>query len=394
MKHLKFVVFSTMTTASFFTSSALAEVRFNGFASIRATTVDSDTGVSPYLRYEGDGETSFKDDSLFALQATADLTEGLTATVQILAEGRNDFDAEAFWAYLRYQVNDTHAIQVGRLANPVFFQSQYEKVGFAHNFGRLPRAVYDDLDINTLDGVALVSTFFVGDYTLDTQLTYGSWEGEFVTETFGELDGALNDILSVNATLSGDWWKIFAGGFVAENGEGEGDGLFLNLFAPSLAAAAASGASQSEIAAVEDFLVTEGEDVTYWFAGFNIDYNNFIIDFEYADYVIDNTADATNQVWYAAVGYRYNANTFTLHTEDFSQDANFIETALTNPILIGVANGISTTGAAREFDGVGFTWRYDFHPSAALKVDYFSGEDKRETIGDYDLWSVGVDFVF
>ena len=48
----------------------------------------------------------------------------------------------------------------------------------------------------------------------------------------------------------------------------------------------------------------------------------------------------------------------------------------------------------QEWDGMGITYRYDFHPSAALKIDYFRGENTLPTVGDYTVWSVGVDMVF
>ena len=110
-----------------FSGHAFADINFNGFASIRATAADSDGGTSPFETLKGDGDISFKDESLFAIQASADLGEGLTATVQLMAEGINEFDVEARWAYLTYEINDTHRVSAGRVANPIFFQSQYRQ---------------------------------------------------------------------------------------------------------------------------------------------------------------------------------------------------------------------------------------------------------------------------
>ena len=109
-----------------FAVNTKADITFNGFASIRATAADSDGGSSPFSTLKGDGDISFKDESLFALQARSDLGDGLSATIQLMAEGKNEFDVEAKWAYLTYQINDTHQISVGRFANPIFFQSEYE----------------------------------------------------------------------------------------------------------------------------------------------------------------------------------------------------------------------------------------------------------------------------
>ena len=120
---------------------------------------------------------TFKDESLFALQARANLGDGLSATIQLMAEGVNEFEAEAKWAYLTYELNDQHSVSAGRFANPIFFQSQYEKVGFAHNYSRLPKAVYIGFDFSTIEGIALDSSFLLGDYSLDTKLLYGNWQG-------------------------------------------------------------------------------------------------------------------------------------------------------------------------------------------------------------------------
>ena len=330
------------------------------------------------------------------MQASADLGEGLSATVQLMAEGTNDFDVEAKWAYLSYDINDTHRLSAGRFANPIFFQSQYEKVGFAHNFARLPKAVYIGFDFSTIEGIAVDSTFFVGDYILETKLLYGNWDGEvFIQSIQSDVSLGLKDLVSLNATLSGDWWKIFAGGFISQLEGGSLDTFYASLAAPGISAALATGAAQSDADALLDAVLAEGKDGIYWFTGFSIDYNNFLVDFEYADYRIDDSADAPNDVWFLALGYRFGDSVITVHKEDYNQDADYdFLSGVSNPILQGTGRAIQDALGAQVFDGIGVTWRYDFHPSAALKIDYFSGEDVRPVVGDYTIWSVGVDLVF
>lgn len=375
---------------------ASAEVQLNGFASIRATAADSDGGVSPFPTLKGDGEISFKDESLFALQATADLGEGLRATVQLVAEGKDDFDVDARWAYLSYQLNDNHRISAGRFANPIFFQSQYEKVGYAHNFSRLPKAVYIGFNFSTIEGIALDSSFLLGDYSLETKLLYGNWNGEInvaatgTTETFG-----IKDITALNATLSGDWWKVFAGGFLGDLDGGTLDNVYIAFAQPGINAALSLGASQNDVDKLLDALISDGKDGVYWFAGFGIDYNNIIFDVEYAEYVINDSADGPNDVWYAALGYRMDKVVVTIHTEDYGQETDFaVFNNVSHPVLKATGQGVQAALAQRQFDGSGITLRYDFHHSAALKIDYFSGEDSRPDVGDYDIWSIGVDLVF
>ena len=395
-QHTQLIFKYAIPLAFIYSSCAMAEINFNGFASIRATAADSDGGQSPFGSLEGDGDVSFKDESLFALQASAGLGDGLSATVQLMAEGANDFDVEAKWAYLSYDLDDTHRLSAGRFANPIFFQSQYEKVGYAHNFARLPKAVYIGFDFSTIEGIALDSTFFVGDYTLETKFLYGNWDGDvFLQLIQDDVNFGLKDVTSFNITFSGDWWKVFAGGFLSELEGGSLDTFYTSLATQGIAAALASGATQADADALIDAITAEGKDGVYWFTGFSIDYNNFLVDFEYADYRIDDSADAPNDVWFLAVGYRFGDSVVTVHTEDYNQETDFdFLNGVSNPVLQATGQGIQRALGQQVFDGVGVTWRYDFHPSAALKVDYFSGEDERASVADYTIWSVGVDLVF
>jgi hypothetical protein len=374
-----------------------ADIRFNGFASIRATIADSDGSQSPFSTLKGNGDISFKDESLFALQASADLGEGLSATAQFMAEGTNDFDVEARWAYLSYDLDDTHRLSAGRFANPIFFQSEYEKVGYAHNYARLPKSVYIGFDFSTIEGIAIDSSFYLSDYTLETKVLYGSWNGSlFLNATNSEQTLGIKDIISVRGTLSGDWWKVFAGGFITELDGGSLDTVITDVFAaPGVAAAQGLGATEADINNFYDAVTWTGKDGIYWYAGFNIEYENWIIDYEYADYGVQDSSGAQNAASYLAVGYRFDKMVLTLHAEEYEQlrDYSFLS-SVQHPVLIATGDGIHEALSSREFDGMGITLRYDFHDSATLKMDYFSGEDNRAVVGDYSILSVGVDLVF
>lgn len=374
-----------------------AEIVFNGFASIRATAANSDETTSPFDSLKGNGDISFKDESLFAIQARTDLGERLSATVQLMAEGSNDFNVEARWAYLSYELNDTHRVSAGRFANPIFFQSEYEKVGYAHNFARLPKAVYLGFDFSTIEGVALDSSFYFGDYTVETKLLYGNWNGDlFLNATGQDEQFGLNDVYSLRATLIGDWWKVFAGGFVTEMDGGSIDVAITDVFAaPGVNAAQSLGATTSDIDTFNQAVTWTGKDGVYWYAGLSIDYSNWLVDFEYADYGVQDSTGAGNEVWYASIGYRFEPFMITAHTEDYQQNRDYsFLSSVQHPVLIATGGAIHDVLSAGGFDGSGITLRYDFHTSAALKVDYFKGNNIRVNVGDYSIWSIGVDLVF
>lgn len=382
--------------ASFISFQSVAEIQFNGFASIRGSYMNSDNGESAYLDLK-EGRFDFKGDSLFGLQARADLGDNLSATIQLYADGSDNFDIEARWAYITYELNDTHQFSMGRFANPMFHQSEYEKVGFAHNFARLPTAVYIGFPFAVVEGVGLDSSFDVGDYTLQTKLLYGNWEGDiFFTALNQRVDLGLDDIFSINATLSGDWWSIYAGGFTSDLSAMSFDqNIVAQLAAPGAAAALEAGASQSDVDGLMRALNWDGKPGDYIFAGFSVNYSNWLVDFEYVDYGAQDSSGSLTEAWFFAIGRQFDGYVITVHTEDYAQNTN--DSALngvTNPILLATGQAIQEGIAARQFDGAGISLRYDFHPSAALKVEYFAGDDSRSTVGNYDVFSIGIDLVF
>lgn len=393
--HNKIFALSTLL-AAMLPTLAIADVQWNGFASIRGTSANSDGNTSPFPEYS-EGEFSFKSESLFALQARTDLGDGLSATVQLYAEGKNDFDIEARWAYLSYEINDQHTVSAGRFANPIFHQSEYEKVGYAHNFSRLPKAVYIGFDFSTIEGIALDSQFNFDDVSLRTKVLYGSWFGDTystVTNTYESF--GLKDLFAVNANLAGDWWQVFGGVFTTTmDGAGIDQNVILPLAAPGIAYAKANGATQEQIDALVNAVTWDEKDGLYWFAGFSVDYNNFLVDFEYADYGVKDSSDMINQVWFTSLGYRFDKFVVTVHNEEYTQDIdNGYLSAVTHPVLKMTGDSMTNAFGFRQFDGNGITLRWDFHPSAALKVDYFQGNDTRPTVGDYTITSIGVDLVF
>jgi len=396
--HMKKLTQSLIGVSLLYIPCSFADISWNGFASIRASQANSDGGTPPFSQFK-EGEISFKSESLFAIQGRADLTEGLSATVQLFAEGTNEFEVEARWAYVSYQLSDQHQLNAGKLANPTFHQSEYEKVGYAHNFARLPKAVYSSFDFATIEGISLNSQFELvdGDYTLDTKLLYGSWDGEIFLSSLGQ-DVALgfSNIYSFNATLSSDWWKVFAGAFTTEMDADEFD---MNSLVPSaqpgIQAALALGASQADVNNFTDALVWHEKDGLYWFAGFGIDYNDWLVDFEYTQYGIDDSVDTDNENWYVSLGHRFDNYVITIHAEESEQpsDYSFLN-GVNHPVLQATGKGIQDALSRNQYDGVGITLRWDFHPSAAFKVDYFSGENNRAEVGDYQIMSAGIDIVF
>lgn len=374
---------------------AVADINLNGFASIRATSTNSN-GADPYPGFV-DGEIDFKNESLFALQASADLGEKLSATVQLYSEGLKDFEVEARWAYLSYELSDQHRLSAGRFVNPLFHQSEYEKVGYAHDFSRLPKAVYFGFDFSTIEGIALDSQFSVGGLNAQTKALFGAWQGEtFSVVTNSYVPFGMNNIMSFNGTLGGDWWSVFGGFFMSElDAQGIDQGVVFPLSSRGITAATANGATAAMVDDFKNKMSWDKKDGQYWFSGFSIDYNNWLVNYEMVDYIVKDSSDPRNQSWFLSLGRRFDKVVVNIHKEDFSQDTDYgFLNGVQHPVLLATGRGVFDAFAQREFDGYGISLRYDFHPSAALKVDYFDGTDTRSTVGDYQIVSIGVDLVF
>lgn len=378
---------------------AFSEVTFNGFASVRAGTMleeSSEQGGVPYSE-----DLSFKEESLFALQASADLGEGLTAVVQFLAEGSKDFDVEARWAYVSYQINNNHKVNVGRLVNPLYYQAEYEKVGYTNNFARLPKSVYQEVDFSAIEGISLDSYFSIGNSDLQTKLIYGNWNGEaFLSSTSSYASLAVKDILGGNVELSQDWWKVFGGGWISE--------IDFPDFNTGVVAGIAQGILDEGDSGIElmdaqgnikpeyqDYINTigwHGKDHYYVYAGFGIDYQNWLLDVEFTMAGVEDATDAIDEGYYIAVGRRFGNYVVTLHHEDFSQDADYdFVSGVSNDDLRETAEQIETAFAQRAFDMQGISLRYDFHSNAALKADLYQGDSHQ---GDFSGITLGVDLVF
>ncbi|WP_440055409.1 hypothetical protein ACSLBF_04505 [Pseudoalteromonas sp. T1lg65] len=378
---------------------AADNIHLSGFASIRATLSDSDGGEAPFEDFKGHDDVTFSDESLMALQARSDLGDGLSATIQLMAEGKKDFDVDARWAYISYEISPQHTVSAGRLANPSFYHSEYQKVGYTHNYGRLPRSVYIGFDFTTIQGITLDSSFVFGEYTLLTKVLYGSWEGTTYLSATGQDESfGLQDELSIRAELSKDWWAVYGGIFRVKIKGGTVDtNALVGAAQPGIAAARARGATDQQVDDLIQAIKWGGKTGLYAYMGFHIDYMKFIIDAEYADYGVDESSDGFNNAWYSSVGYRINDKVIlSVRHEKYLQDNDDLSflNNVKHPILYATGKAIRNSLSFREFNGVGITLRYDFHPNAAFKIDYFDGEDTRPTVGDYRIWSAGIDIVF
>ena len=343
---------------------AVAEVKLSGFATVAGGRVLSGSGVEEFgleptflanypLVGAYEEEWSFKPDSRMGLQISADLMDNLSVTGQIVARGADDFDASFEWAYISYQLNDTWTIQAGKKRLPLYYYSDFFDVGYAYLWLRPPADNY---------------TWQIFNYTginalFNTQL--GDWDvsGNIYT---GREDDRDNKLLSefFFGVPTREIWKDIIGGVVSFNK----DWLDVRLTYMTYVN--------------QRYLTIDGVDVQEtWdgsterrgkFAGisFNVDYNNMVFLSELNRLDLDGSKFDTYMV---SLGYRIDSFTPYISYADFDSD-----------------------GEVHNTTSVGF--RYDFHSSAAFKLQYDevedNGYDGLMVAGDSKSITFGIDLVF
>ncbi len=381
---------AAITTVSF---STHADIRFNGFASIVVgQTLDSDE------TYEGyNNDMSFRNESLFALQAMADLGDGLSATAQIVSEGSDDFDTKFSWAYISYEATDYTTLRAGRLRLPFYLYSDYLDVGYAYPWVRPSQAMYN-LPFSNYDGVSILHNKLLGEWDFTFNFIAGELEDTFFEDTF-PTRGTLNNMYGLATTFSREW---FSGYFTYIAGEVEIPVGPVEDFAGLAQLLGASPAAVSE-------LRMDGDTGTFIGGGFNIDYENWSIIGEYSSNGTDNSfRQEKNKAGYLSVGYRVNFKFMPyVSVESFEADANTsIAAGMPNVVIPPVGtqfdgfplpaatsalvNGINQD----EYSITSVGFRYDFHPAAAFKVQYSAVDNDLDDSQDADVISAAIDIVF
>ncbi|WP_372768359.1 hypothetical protein [Pseudoalteromonas sp.] len=387
------LLFATIAAPSF------ADVRVNGFASIYGgQTLNSDDSLYGYS-----DEFDWQNESLFAIQISADVMDGLSATAQVIARGSEDFNAEFEWAYLTYEVSENSQLSAGKMRIPFYRYSDFLDVGYAYRWARPPKSVYN-LNFSTYEGLSYLHNSSFSDWDSSLQLIWGSVETEFAAVSDSD-SGKLKDTLGINWTLSNGWLTGRVAYFATEttidvSGSPALSGLLTGLKAYGL------NQQYSNIAIEED-------DSYFAAVGFGIDYNDILFDAEYTQFEIENSILAKQTQYYVSFGYRMDSITLSATYEgnddkNSSDQYNQVPRTISGPggvqipvavpgtnppLYLQDATNLALASQTSKSNSYSFTIRYDFHPSAAFKMEYTHFEDDLSD-SDADLVSFGVDLVF
>jgi hypothetical protein len=356
------------------------QITFNGFGSaVSGFTTDHD---ETYRGYTSDN--TFELETLAALQANVDLKDDLSFVVQMVARGDQDYEVETEWAYLGYRFNDRFKANVGRIRLPLYMYSDYLDVGYAYPWIRPPAQFYAS-PTSALDAATLYWNEYIGDFASQVQVTSDGDESNGVSWTV-----TYNDSLSVRAAV-----------FTAE------------LSVPGPTAGFAEGLETalagSAVPFSYDDAVTDEDKVDFVTFGAKFDNGDWFAASEWGKINFDPgfLADVNN--WYVSLGKRFGKfQAYGVYgASDYDADLRSLSGIPTNPAglpnvgaMIPLGFNPANTGALygsyipldatlelqnSKSSDITLGVRWDFHKSAALKLEVTEHDDDLRSAGDASL---------
>ncbi|MFT5758161.1 MAG: hypothetical protein ACI9LM_002900 [Alteromonadaceae bacterium] len=229
---MKIVILTiAMFFGALFSSATVAEVKFSGYGSIIGgkTLGTVDDPLNPgqtrdeiltadfYDVGQYTNDITFNAESIFALQAVAELGTGLKVTAQLVAKGVDDYSPEFDWYYLTYQATDKLTLMAGRRNIPMYYFSEFSEVGYAYPWMRPPSNLYW-WQVTQFNGIHAMYDFELGDYSNTISAFYGNEysndnvEMLYYNKLYGGSARTVNefwtDIVGMNWNMSGDNFDV------------------------------------------------------------------------------------------------------------------------------------------------------------------------------------------
>jgi hypothetical protein len=364
------------------------DFNFSGFLSVGGGMVDDENGPA----YGGYDEEDFTiDNNLLGVQISSDVSDKVTATVQLTARSENDYEVDAEWAYLSWQATENSKIRAGRLRTPFYMYSDFLDVGYAYAWISPPQEVYY-LPFNNVNGVDFYTANTLGIFDTTLQAYFGGFDDELDLNNDGFAEEAkTRNQMGVAATLGKDWWTLRAAYHKAD--------LWVDVTGVSLGANTigdfAGILTSLGFGANANNLLVEEDSVTFAEVGLNIDTGRFVAAAEYVEFEADDALFSKNKRGYVMGGVRFGEWLVHLTASQSKDEASHPEAGIpvapqTAP-LIGALQAVAASQAI-ERDVITVGTRWDVTSGTALKFQIDDVDDENQ--GDQKVFSVALQTVF
>lgn len=385
----------TLLMAAILSAAPLAshavDYSVKGYASFVAGMTTDKNEFRPNIKY-GDGvydqSFDFSPESRVGLQFTAQITDKLSATAQVVSRGALDWEPELPWAYLAYQINDNLQVKAGRLKAPYYMFSDYQDVGYALPWISPPRNAYI-VPADYLEGINFIGNFSTGAIDHTVEIYGGTIDDTRNSNTKDELDINV-DVVGISWSPSYDWLTMrftYNEAVTAELHSPALDGFNAGLAGFEAASPGSVDPKMLRRAASDD------QKSSFSGIGLKADFEKLFILAELNQLEWPVGIFAHQKRFYATAGYRV-TDKFTPYVTFMKNDdtpGGIIPTG--NPALDG---GLTALSAASDTTGWAIGGRYDLMPNVALKAEYQSqSSDLSNNSEDVaDTLRVAVDILF
>jgi hypothetical protein len=349
---------------------ALEAITFSAFISAGMTKTDQ---ALNYRVGNIDNDWSFKPDAIVGMQFGYKVNDKTELVTQLVAKGHGDWEIEAEWAYLAYKISDNLTARAGKLRLPIYMYSDYLDVGYAMPWVRPPTEVYNEQDINTIEGIDLVYQHNLGEWDLTVQGLYGNIDDSTYRKGL-DIQVEINNEIGLNATISNGDWTFRIG-----RTQGQSSTYF------DIPYVVGSNITSTTI------YTANNERFTFSGLGFKYDANNILAIAEFTKYDVDNTRDLINtEGYYLTGGYKFDR----------------LMPHITYGRMYNPDDSLSRAGSKSEQTTITAGLRYELNTKIAIKaevskIDGFNGTsglfDPEEGVSLEDsanMYSIVVDAIF
>jgi len=342
-------------------------------------------------------------DSLIGAQVTANLTQQLSAVVQVISEQRYDdsYRPTLEWANFKYQFTPDFSLRAGRTVQPAFLLSDSRKVGYTLPWVRPPGEVYSLIPVTSTDGLDLSYRLHFGDLTNTVQGNVG--QGDFRMPA------------NTGRTVSRDAWGISnltEYGALTTRVTYQKTHLTVESFNPLFDGFRNFGEEGNAIADRYD-----SKDKPFEFVGVGAIYDpgQWFVMGEWGHFDSHSVIGAMS-AWYLSGGYRIDAFTpyvtYARSKTVSETSAAGLNTSTLPPALAGAATDLNSTlntllvgSSGQQTLSVGMRWDFTKNMDAKLQYDHTrldsnaSGplvnlQPDYQPGGSFNLFSLAIDFVF
>lgn len=339
-------------------------------------------GPYTFIRELGQGSGSARarswlPDSRVALQVGKKINAQTDAVVQVVARDKvkANLKNSIEWAYVSHRPTENLNVRVGRVGVDVFLLSDYRSLGYAQTTVRPNVEFYGFQPFYALDGVDATYTHTTAAARWSLKSQFGRTQTDVALFDGSALHLVANNVVDVTLTRESGPWRLKAG---VSSIKTPNDAAPLPLKDPLLAVAALGlpGISQ-EAAELARGMEVKGARFNYASVGTSFDDNVWSVQAELCRVTVDQKILVSGSAAYLTVGRRFASVMPFASVSRFLPDREATVAQHNWSAFLGPQAGVLQAVSVRATDTarieqrtVSLGARWDFHPQAALKIQW------------------------